>query len=92
MADHGYEVLLEEAGWSFMREDEGFIGNEPREYIMLAHMGCPNGIHLTEPFGNGMPSVMHFETHHCQRCGGTPPDGLFATYKLYAWGTGHEDL
>ena len=91
MAYHGYEVLLEEAGWQFLREADGMIGNEPGDYIMLAHMLCPKGSQLNG-YGDGEPSVMHFETYHCQRCKGSPPDGLFAQYKLYAWGAGMDDL
>jgi len=90
MADHGYDVLLSDAGWEFMREIDGVVNNDPDEYIMLAHMGCPEGIHL-QAYG-GEPSVMHFEEHRCQRCHATPPDGLFAAYKLYAWGKGMNDL
>ena len=91
MASHGYDILLEDDGWQFMSDANGTVHNEPDEYIMLAHMGCPKGIKL-EGWGDGMPSVMHFEDYICQRCGGTPPDGLFAAYKLYAWGKGIEDL
>ena len=91
MASHGYEVLLEDGEWQFMRGSESMVNSKEEEYIMLAHMGCPNGVWL-KAYGGGEPSVMHFEDYVCQRCSASPPDGLFATYKLYAWGAGIEDL
>lgn len=86
-----YDTLLEEAGWSFMREQLGIFGNRSDEYIMLAHIKCPNGVQL-EANGTSEPSVMHFQSYICQRCSASPPPGLFGSYKLYAWGTGQEDL
>ena len=78
------EILIEMEGWSFVREADHYHSDD---YIHLAHMKCPKGVQL-EVIGPGEPSVMHYQAHTCQRCGQSPPDGLFGLYAMYAVGTG----
>ena len=84
-----FTTLLELDGWSFMREPEvPMLDN--KDYIFIAHTKCPKGVELEIVLEDrvGLPSVMHYEYHKCQRCDATPPDGVFAVYALYEWGTG----
>ena len=84
-----FTTLLEVDGWSFMREPEVPLLDD-RDYIFIAHTTCPKGVELEIVLGDRFqpPSVMHYEYHTCQRCNASPPDGLFAAYALYEWGTG----
>ena len=85
-----YDTLLEMDGWCFMLERDGIPGGYG-DYIFIAHTTCLLGVDL-EGIGRGgadkPPSVMHYMDHTCQRCKKSPPDGLFAAYRLYEWGTG----